>query len=200
VSGGGGTLTSAGVAQAAGTDISVCTGLTALLPGTPVDGPAYTCACEPGDNLALHRALIAALAGAVVVCDAAGDSSGGYFGELMTRDALGRGLAGLVISGSIRDTVQIRALGFPVFHAGTNPVSCAKQAVRSVGEPVRIMGACVRPGDQVVADADGVVFVPAASWPAVAAAARRIDEREADLVRRLDAGERLADVLDLPPG
>jgi 4-hydroxy-4-methyl-2-oxoglutarate aldolase len=193
-----GALTSASVAQVAGPELSICTGLTALVPDRPLEGSAYTCACVPGDNLALHRALIAAPPGAVLVCDAEGDLSGGYFGELMTRDALGRSLAGLVISGSIRDTVQIRTLGFPVFHAGTNPVSCAKQAVRSVGEPVQIMGAVVRTGDRVVADADGVVFVPDASWAATAAAARGLDEREAGLVRRLDDGERLADLLGLP--
>jgi 4-hydroxy-4-methyl-2-oxoglutarate aldolase len=137
--------------------------------------------------------------GAVLVCDAGDDLSGGYFGELMARDACGRGLAGLVISGAVRDTVQIRALGFPVFFRGTQPASCAKSAARSVGEPVSFMGARVAAGDRVVADPDGVVFVPAERWEEVEAGARALDGREADLVRRLDAGERLAELLDLPP-
>ena len=60
-------------------------------------------------------------------------------------------------------------------------------------------GVLVSPGDQVVADRDGVVVVPASEWAAVQADAAALGEREQKTRDRLAAGERLADIngLDL---
>ena len=88
-------------------------------------------------------------------------------------DAEGRGLQGLVIDGSIRDGGLIAVLGFPVFHAGFAPATSVKELAPSVGEPVEVGGVTVTPGDQIVADSDAVLVVPAADWPAVEAAALR---------------------------
>jgi len=55
----------------------------------------------------------------------------------------------------------------------------------------------VRTGDQIVADRDGAVVVPAASWPAVRAEAAALAGPEEVVRRRLAAGERLADILGL---
>lgn len=68
-----------------------------------------------GDNRALHAALASAPARSVVVCDAGGDAERGYFGELMARNALAGGIAGLVIDGAIRDSTAIASITFPVF-------------------------------------------------------------------------------------
>ena len=56
-----------------------------------------------------------------------------------------------------------------------------------------------RTGDQVIADRDGVVVVPAAEWPALQAEAAAIGAKEEKTRERLTAGERLADIngLDL---
>ena len=129
--------------------------------------------------------------------DAGGRRDGGYFGELAAIDAAERGLRGLVIDGSMRDGHAVAALGFPVFHAGFEPTTCSKERVLSVGEPVRIGGVEVTPGDQVVADSDGVLFVAHAVWPEVEAAARAIEEREEELRAELRAGRRIADLLGL---
>ena len=130
--------------------------------------------------------------------DAGGRTDGAYFGELAATDAQQRGLVGLVVDGAIRDARAVAALGFPVFHAGLEPASCVKRDVVSVGEPVRIGGVDVAPGDQVVADSDAVLVVAAADWPAVEAAARELEEHEEAIRARLRAGARLADLLELP--
>ena len=130
--------------------------------------------------------------------DAGGRTDGAYFGELAATDAQQRGHVGLVVDGAIRDARAVAALGFPVFHAGFEPASCEKRDVVSVGEPVRIGGVDVAPGDQVVADSDAVLVVAAADWPAVEAAARELEEREEAIRARLRAGARLADLLELP--
>jgi 4-hydroxy-4-methyl-2-oxoglutarate aldolase len=117
----------------------------------------------------------------------------------MATDAVNRGLAGLVVAGPVRDIADIDGLGFPVWCAGTAPGQAAKAAVVSVGLPVVVGGVLVASGDQVIADRDGVVVVPAAEWPALQAEVTALAAKEDKTRDRLAAGERLADVngLDL---
>jgi 4-hydroxy-4-methyl-2-oxoglutarate aldolase len=64
---------------------------------------------------------------------------------------------------------------------------------------VVVGGALVASGDQVIADRDGVVVVPAAVWPAIEAEVAALTSKEEKTRARLAAGERLADIngLDL---
>jgi 4-hydroxy-4-methyl-2-oxoglutarate aldolase len=188
-----------GVAQAGRDRVRVMTGLTTHAGRPSLCGPALTCACAPEDNLAMHAALYQAQRGAVLVCDGTGSQRCALFGELMATDAVNQGLAGLVVQGPIRDIAGIDALGFPVWCTGTAPGQAAKATVVSVGLPVVVGGALVASGDQVIADRDGVVVVPAAEWPALQAEVTALAAKEDKTRDRLAAGERLADVngLDL---
>ena len=172
-------------------------GLRPVAHGRVLCGPAATCACAPDDNLALHRALRTAVRGAVLVCAADSTSRCGHFGELMALDALGAGVAGLVIDGPVRDVVALADSGLPVFHRGTGPAPCAKERVGSVGAPVTLGGVAVAPGDWVVADDDGVAVVGADAWEDVLADVRSLQAREAAILAELAVGRRLADVLGL---
>ena len=195
-----------GAAQAGRGRVRVMTGLTTQAGGDYLCGPALTCACAPEDNLAMHAALYQAEAGAVLVCDGAGSRRCALFGALMATDAANRGLAGLVAAGPIRDIAGIDGLGFPVWCTGTAPGQAAKAAVVSVGLPVVVGGVLVAPGDQMIADRDGVVVVPATEWPALQDEVAALTAKEEKTRERLAAGERLADIngLDLarflPPG
>lgn len=160
-------------------------------------GPAFPCSCAPRDNLGLHHALMTAPPGSVLVCAVEGRLDGGYFGELMATDAVQRGLAGLVIDGSVRDTNQIRELGFPVLAGGVNPFQCDKIWAPPLGEPVTLAGTIVRLGDIVVGDADGVVVVRSEDWAGVEAAAQALQAVEAGTRSAIEAGTRLADLLAL---
>lgn len=193
-------LTAAAVATVGGSAVRRISGLIPLLTGAALCGPAATCRCAPRDNLALHRLVASAPAGSVLVCDGGGETERGYFGDLMALDARNRGLAALVIDGAVRDSTGVAALGFPVFHRGLAPVPCAKERVVSVGEPVEVGGVAVAPGDVVVADADAVLVVAAAEWPAVEAAALDLEKREEELRAALERGERLADLLGIDLG
>jgi 4-hydroxy-4-methyl-2-oxoglutarate aldolase len=194
------TPATAQVVQGGGARVRLVIGLQQVTAKTRICAPAFTCRCVPGDNLALHAALVRAPSGAVVVCDAEGDLNWGYFGELMATDAKNRGLAGLLIDGSVRDVDDIQRLGFPVFSRGIAPAQAKKHAVGSVGEPIRLLGQEISTGDQVIADRDAVAFVRAADWSAVRDSAHQISIREADVQARLNKGERLATIigLDLP--
>jgi 4-hydroxy-4-methyl-2-oxoglutarate aldolase len=189
------------VAQAAGSKARVMTGLTLFTGRRYLCGPAFTCACAPGDNLAVQAAVYQAPPGAVIVCHGGGTTTAGLFGGLVAADAVAHGLAGLVIEGPVRDTEDIDRLGFPVLSTGTAPARAAKAAIVSMGQPVVVGGVLVSPGDQMVADRDGAVVIAAADWPEVRQAAAALAGREEQVLARIAAGERLADIngLDLTP-
>jgi 4-hydroxy-4-methyl-2-oxoglutarate aldolase len=168
-----------------------------LLSGGPFHGPAHTCACVQGDNLALHTALRDAEAGYVIACDAAGDLDHGYFGELMTAAAISRGIRGLVIDGSVRDVDALQERRFPIVAAGLCPLPGVKSAVGSVGEPIEIRGVRIVHDDMIVADADGVVVIQQASWDDVLHRVHELQAKEQNILRELESGETLWNLLHL---
>lgn len=191
-------ITPADVKQTASPAARSVPGLTPLHAAAAICAPAFTCACAPGDNLALHHALMLAPAGSAIVCAVDGDASAAYLGELMSTDALARGLVGLVIDGPVRDAEAVVALGWPIFHRGLEPASPGKSLPGPVGVPVTLAGVPVAPGDQVVADRDGVLIVPAADWPAVREAAEAVRAREDAIREALAAGTRLSELMGIP--
>jgi 4-hydroxy-4-methyl-2-oxoglutarate aldolase len=190
-------LTAADVVQGGGEDVFIVPRVSALHSRSVAVGTAMTCSCNPADNLALHRALATAPPGSVLVCDAGGRLDGGYMGELMATDAINQRIQGLVISGSVRDTALLEELGFAVFCMGRAIPSCRKESAGSYGEPIVIEGVPVAPGDQVIADPDGVVIVPRDKWPAVEARARAVQENERKIAARIASGTRISEVLSL---
>jgi len=83
------------------------------------------------------------------------------WGELFSCAAIGRGAAGLVVDGLVRDAAQIQALGFPTFARGLSPLDTfARAVVTGIDVEARVGGVDVRPGDLVVGDIDGIVVIP----------------------------------------
>jgi 4-hydroxy-4-methyl-2-oxoglutarate aldolase len=168
-------------------------------PGAEVAGPAVPVRCTPGDNLAIHVGVVRAGPGSVLVVDVGDEPELGYWGEVLTTAAEARGIAGLVIDGCVRDVDALAAHGFSVFSAGIALTGATKNRAGSVGHPVVAGEVHVDPGDWIVADADGVVVVPHATLAEVRTAARARTEKEADLFRRLRAGDTTIDLLGLDP-
>ncbi len=111
---------------------------------------------------------------------------------MLGRVCRGRGVAGLVTDGAVRDSDGLRAAGFPVVCAGLSLRAPAKVAVGELGGEVELAGLRVRAGDWLVADGDGVVAVPTGELAEVLAAAEAIEAREAELVRTALAGRSTA--------
>ncbi|HUS16230.1 MAG TPA: RraA family protein [Chloroflexia bacterium] len=154
----------------------------ALHPGSRVFGPAFVVlACED-DNQAVRVALDGPLpAGCVLVVGGQSTSRTATVGGLMALEFQQAGVAGLVTDGLVRDSQEMRALGWPVWARGTTPTASGKRDPGTVGGAVTLGGALIRQGDLVVADDDGVVI-----WPQAAAAAllaRAAARRDADNVR-----------------
>ena len=159
-----------------------------IYPGLRVFGPALTCVCPPGDNLTLHAAIKLAKPGDVIVCDAGDYPEQGLFGDVMASSALGRGIAGLVTNGGVRDAATIRDLGFPVFSRSISIKGTIKETLGPVNRPVVLGGILVRPGDLVIGDDDGVAIVPLEEIEAVRAASRQREEKEATFRSKLATG------------
>jgi 4-hydroxy-4-methyl-2-oxoglutarate aldolase len=98
----------------------------------------------------------------VVLVAAGGSARAACWGELFSTAARARGARGTLIDGYCRDSRGIAALGYPVWCRGVLPLDCkGRSAVTAWRQPTVVGGLPVRPGDLVVADADGGVVVPA---------------------------------------
>ncbi len=125
-------------------------------------GTAVTVEVHPADNLMIHAALRIAREGDVLVINAHGDLGHGIWGELTTRMAIRKKLAGIVIDGAVRDSRELSTCGLPIFVRGVNPTGGSKDGPGQINMPTSCGGVAVLPGDVVVGDADGVIVVPAA--------------------------------------
>ena len=154
-----------------------------------VGGSAVTVLSHPGDNLMIHAAVECCRPGDVLVVAVTAPSTHGGFGDLLATSLMARGVHGLVMDAAVRDTMDLREMGFPVW---TRHVSCqgaVKNTPGSVNVPVVMGGVAIHPGDIVCGDDDGVVVVPRdeADW-ALEKTNERLS-REAGTRARLEAGE-----------
>ncbi len=104
-------------------------------------------------------------------------------GNLMGTTAKVRGLAGAVIDGAVRDISELRRLEFPVWSRRVSPATSVGRMI-SVDKqiPVKCGEIMVNPGDYIVADADGVVVVPAAAAEKVIEFLKLYDDKESKMI------------------
>jgi regulator of ribonuclease activity A len=97
----------------------------------------------------------------VLVVDGGGSRRCALLGDRIATLARDNGWAGLVIAGCIRDSETVGRLGIGIRALGTNPRRSGKTGAGETDVPVELGEAIFRRGDLVVADADGVLVVPA---------------------------------------
>lgn len=172
-------------------------GLRAVVPGARACGPAYTVRTAPGDWAKPVEAIDHAHEGSVVVIDAGGVPPA-IWGELATYSARQRRLAGVVVHGAVRDTPEIRKVGFPAWATHTVPHAGEPKGFGEENVAVRIADTVIEPGDWIVADDDGVLAIPRARAVEIANRAQDVLEKE-NRVRReiVDLGKTLAEVVEL---
>ena len=151
-------------------------------------GPAFTVKTRPGDNLIVHKALDIALPGDVIVVDAGGDLTNSIVGEIMISYARERGLGGIVINGSIRDSAAISRQKFPVYVAGVTHRGPMRSGPGEIGRSIAIDGMVIEPGDLVIGDADGLLSIPFEQVAEVCAAAIAKRDAESKILSDVLAG------------
>ncbi|MEM9135450.1 MAG: 4-carboxy-4-hydroxy-2-oxoadipate aldolase/oxaloacetate decarboxylase [Actinomycetota bacterium] len=162
-----------------------------------VAGTAVTVLSHPGDNIMIHAAIEVCRPGDVLVVATTTPSTHGMFGDLIATSLQARGVRALVMDAGVRDTLDLRQMGFPVW---TRHVSCqgtVKATPGSVNVPISIDGVIIHPGDVVCADDDGVVVVPRAeaAWGLEQSQARLAKEEATRT--KLQAGELGLDLYSL---
>ncbi len=193
-------LSTATVHEAAGKIGALPSFIKPLDPRVSLYGRAFPVSVPSGDNLFLHHAIYAAAPGDVLVAECSGARDFGYWGEVMAVAAEAVGLAGLVIEGGIRDSLQMQEMGFPVFAGNVCIRGTGKDPTRggAIGQTIMLGDVTVRRGDIVIGDADGVMIVPQAKAEAVFADSRNRDTSEVEIFARLRAGETSLDIYNLP--
>ncbi|MGW2279377.1 4-carboxy-4-hydroxy-2-oxoadipate aldolase/oxaloacetate decarboxylase [Streptomyces sp. NPDC001770] len=144
-----------------------------------VAGTAVTVLCWPGDNLMIHAAVEQCGEGDILVVTTTSPCTDGLFGELFATALKRRGVRGVVMNTGIRDTAELRAMGFPAWSSAVSPQGSVKATGGSVNVPIAIGGQVVRPGDVIVADDDGVVVVERERARRTAEAAEARERKEA---------------------
>ncbi|MEU9886036.1 RraA family protein [Sphaerisporangium sp. NPDC051011] len=164
-----------------------CASLTAVVPGGRLVGRVSP-SVHAGSVDVFLEAFEHAAPGDVLVVDNGGRADEACVGDLVVLEAKAAGLAGIVIWGLHRDTADIRQIGLPVFSLGAIPTGPQRLDDRPPGalEAATVAEWTVSREDVVLADDDGVLFIPAAAAGdlfMLAETIRDTERRQADRIR-----------------
>jgi regulator of RNase E activity RraA len=191
--------------------------MTGILPqthGKAICGPALTLQCLPqrpdlfnegeysDPETQLHRhVLYHVQEGDVVVVDARGDMRSGIFGDMMSTYFKGRGGAGIIIDGVMRDRPNVEKLDLALWLKGWSPNYHVQNDIypNAVNVTIACGGVTVVPGDIIVADDDGAVVVPVSMAERVLEDGQKHAEWEEFSRMKLMAGEPLQRYYPLHP-
>ena len=121
-------------------------------------GPART-VVAPEDNTLVRAELETRGNGRVLVVDGLGSMRCALVGDNLAQLGVDNGWAGIVVNGCIRDSSVIDNMAIGIKALGTNPRKSVKSDQGVVGQTLRCLGAEIREGAWIYADADGVIVL-----------------------------------------
>lgn len=149
-------------------------------------GCAFTVRVAQGDNLMFHAAMDLAKPGDIIVIDAGGFTERAIFGELMCTYLKERGILGVICDGAIRDYGGLAAMeNFRVYARSATPNGPYKNGPGEVNVPVVCGGKIVYPGDIVVADDDGILFIRPDQAEDLISKTEAVMKKEADIMKHI---------------
>lgn len=171
--------------------------LRAMVPNVKLVGRALTLKLVGADAIAVNQALALIQPGDVLVIDTDGDWQHAPVGAVTSCAARCAGAVGIVVDGAVTDLLELREAGLPVFARGTSLLTTKLhgRGDSQINQPIRCAGVTVHPGDLVLADDNGVLFLDPATAQNVIERALASDRAEPQLLTRLMAGEPVSSVL-----
>jgi 4-hydroxy-4-methyl-2-oxoglutarate aldolase len=176
-------------------------GLGRLSTDAKLIGPVLTVKLESAEGRVAERhlctaAIDASTPGDIIVVEHRSRNDCAGWGGLLSYAARAKRVAGVIIDGMCRDIDESRELGFTVFGRGAVPTTARGRVIETAfNEAVRIGDVTVKPGDWVLADGSGVVFLTAKEGMRVLVEAEKLVAREAALIAEIDKGIPVSQVM-----
>ncbi|GAA3569200.1 4-carboxy-4-hydroxy-2-oxoadipate aldolase/oxaloacetate decarboxylase [Amycolatopsis ultiminotia] len=153
-------------------------------------GPAFTVQAQAGDNIMVQVGISYARPGDVLIVAAGELAQAGSFGDVLATACQSKGLAAFVTDSGVRDSADLKRLGFPVFSGSVCIEGTVKETLGPINRPLAVGGQIVRPGDILRGDGDGIVVVDPAEAADVVRACREREEHETAIRAEHRRGER----------
>lgn len=143
-----------GTAQAMGTPLSDFGGRAAF------SGTVVTVRCFE-DNSVVKQLCAQPGAGKVLVVDGGGSLRCALMGDLIAQAACDNGWEGAVIFGAVRDRAVLANIDLGIKALGTTPRKSVRRGAGEQDVVLEVAGLTITPGEQLFADADGILLLPA---------------------------------------
>lgn len=179
----------------------VLLGLHALTVPRRIVGRVVTVQLEAADNRIPTRHLGTAAVDAsgpreVIVVAHGGRLDVSGWGGLLSLGAVRNGIEGIIVDGACRDVDESRELGLPIYARASVPITARGRVMETAwNEPVTMGNLQVAPGDLVIADGSGVVFLQAAHAEAIITTAEQIASKERAMAAAIRAGHSMTEVM-----
>ncbi|MCK9314239.1 MAG: bifunctional hexulose-6-phosphate synthase/ribonuclease regulator, partial [Methanocorpusculum sp.] len=135
--------------------------------------------------------------GDVLVINNDGRTDIAPWGELATRSAENKGVAGIIIDGAVRDWDDIITLGIPVYATSVQPNAGEPKGFGEINTEISACGQLVRPGDWIIGDMSGIVVIPRERAYEVARRAVEIHKTEIRVREEIHRGGTLGSLSQL---
>jgi len=182
----------------------VATGIHRVATDRRICGRVVTAKLEPDDGRPASSrhlgttAIQTAQPGDVIVMEQRTGIDAAAWGGNLSLAAQLRGIAGTIVEGPARDVDEAHGYGYPVFARSRTPHTARGRIVETgTNVPIMVGDVAVLPGDYVVADGTGVVFVRAVDIEAVLDAADAVVAREQAMVKALREGTPVTQVMGI---
>ncbi len=141
-------------------------------------GPAVTVDVPSGEGDLVAEAILHLEEGDVLVVAGKGNCDCSYWGDHRSVCANLVKAEGVVIDGAFRDLEGCEEEGFPIYAKGLTCGTAAKNGTGAINVPVSCGGVCVRPGDIVIGDVNGICVLTQEEAEGVIERARKKIERQ----------------------